>query len=182
MAPMTLLPVDHDGWTVDDLDDLPDDGLRYELVDGALLVSPPPLVQHNLVANELGYLLHAALPPEWRVVTPGAIQFDVRNWRAPDLAVIAREPARLEYSRPGDVLLAVEVMSPGSVTTDRLVKPAQYAAAGIAHYWRIERGDTPVFITHTLGGETYRESGRFTDDVEIEQPVPLRFALGALLA
>jgi len=39
---------------------------------------------------------------------------------------------------PAEVLLAVEVVSPGSVTTDRITKPAQYAAAGIANFWRVE--------------------------------------------
>lgn len=181
MTAMTTLPFRPDGWTVDDLDLLPDDGLRYELVDGALLVTPPPPNAHNLFANELSHLLHGVLSREWAVLTPGAVEFDVRNWRSPDLLVIRRESVRRTYARPDEALLAVEVMSPSSVSTDRLVKPAQFAAAGIAHYWRIEP-DEPLLITHALEGGVYRETGRFADEVVIEEPVPLRFRLADLMA
>jgi Uma2 family endonuclease len=78
------------------------------------------------------------------------------------------------------VLLAVEVMSPSSVSNDRVSKPAQYAAAGIPHFWRLEPG--PVLCTYALAGSVYRETGRFTGDVLLEEPVPLRFDLAALLA
>jgi len=52
MVAVTTLPASGD-WTVDDLDGLPDDGLRYELVDGVLLVSPAPRVLHQLAQAEL---------------------------------------------------------------------------------------------------------------------------------
>lgn len=179
MTTMTSLPLRPDGWTVADLELLPDDGLRYELVDGALLVTPPPPNAHNLYANELSHLLHGALSREWVVLAPGAIEFDVRNWRMPDLVVVARECVRRKYARPGETLLAVEVMSPSSVSTDRLVKPAQFAAAGIPHYWRIEPAE-PVLVTHVLTDGVYRETGRFTGEVVVEEPVPLRFHLDQL--
>lgn len=180
MEPVTLLPVHDECWTVDDLDGLPDDELRYELVDGALLVSPPPPNPHNVAANELAFLLHAALDSSWQILTPGSIQFDARNVREPDLLVVRRDGARAAYARPQDVLLAVEVMSPSSVTNDRLSKPALYAAGGIPHYWRLEREAEPVLITHQLAGDAYRETGRFTRAVSIDEPVALRFELGAL--
>lgn len=182
MEPVTLLPVRDECWTVDDLDGLPDDGLHYELVDGSLLVSPPPPNRHNVAANELAFLLHAVLNSSWQILTPGSIQFDTRNVREPDLLVVRREGLRAAFARPEDVLLAVEVMSPSSITNDRLAKPAQYAAAGIPHYWRLEREATPVLITHQLAGDLYRKTGRFTDAVVITEPVALRFPLDALLA
>ena len=54
MTTMTVLQVPHDGWTTNDL---PDTDLRYELVDGALLVTPPPHFRHSVLANELAQLL-----------------------------------------------------------------------------------------------------------------------------
>jgi Uma2 family endonuclease len=181
MRPVTLLPIRRDGWTVEDLDDLPEDDLRYELVDGTLLVSPPPPNPHNVVANELSFLLHAVLDDAWQIVAPGAIRFDAHNYREPDLLVMKRERARTAYARPDDVLLVVEVMSPSSMTNDRLAKPALYAGARIPHFWRIERDPEPVLITHQLAGDVYRETARFTDEVVIDEPVPLRFRLATLL-
>jgi len=180
MSAMTTLPLDSDGWTIADLERLPDDELRYELVDGALLVTPPPPNAHNLVANELGYLLRGVLSREWAVVAPGALELDIHNWRAPDLLVMRREAVQRTYARPEEALLAVEVMSPSSVSTDRLVKPAQFAAAGIPHYWRIEPAE-PLLITHVLAGDVYRETGRYTDEVVLAEPVPLAFRLADLM-
>jgi Uma2 family endonuclease len=181
MSTVTSLPITHDGWTVDDLDDLPeDDTRRYELVDGCLLVSPSPPNAHNGAANELSFLLHASIDPSWRIVAPGAVQLDRRNYREPDLLVLPREAMRKKYADPADALLVVEVMSPSSVTNDRFAKPGQYAQAGIAHYWRIEPRDR-VLVTYALDDEAYRETGRFTDEVVIDDPVTLRFRLGTLL-
>lgn len=182
MSPVTTLPAHREGWTVDDLDDVPDDGMRYELVDGALLVSPPATVGHNSAAFELGVLLRAALGDDWRIVPAPGVVLDRRNYREPDLVVLRRQALESRLAAASDVLLAVEVMSPSSVTDDRLVKPAQYAAAGIAHYWRLERGAAPVLVTHELEGGVHRESGRFTDEVVVDSPVALRFRLGALLS
>jgi hypothetical protein len=81
---------------------------------------------------------------------------------------------------PDDVLLAVEVVGPGSVRMDRVAKPAQYAAGGIPHLWRVEL-DPLELITHELGVDVYRETGRFSGDVDVDRPVPLRFRLPDLL-
>lgn len=78
-----------DGWTVDDLPEL-GEGLRYELVDGCLVVSPMQPPAHNGAAFELGYRLRQVLTREWAVTVPGGIQFDQRNWREPDLMVLRR--------------------------------------------------------------------------------------------
>lgn len=181
MSAMPILPIPAtEGWTVDDLDLLPDDGLHYELVDGTLRVSPPAPLPHNAVASELLVRLHPLLGPQWRVIAPAAVVFDQFNAREPDLLVLRRDGARGKHASPADVLLAVEVMSPSSRTDDRLVKPAQYAAAGIPHYWRIEP-DVPVLVTYALEGDVYRETARCTDEVDVEQPIAVRFRLPDLL-
>lgn len=182
MEPVTPLPVRHDGWTIEDLDDFPSDGMRYELVDGSLLVSPPAIVRHYSAAFELGVLLKAALDDTWRIAPGAGVALDRRNYREPDLVVVRRQALEAQLAEPPDVLLVVEIMSASSVTDDRLTKPAQYARAGIAHYWRLELQASPVLITHELAGDVYRETGRFTDDVVITEPVALRFQLNALLA
>lgn len=181
MEPMTIQPLAWDGYTIADLEAWPDDeALRYELEDGCLIVSPSPPNSHNIAATQLAHLILTGLGGDWRVAAAGAVLFDARNYREPDLVVIRREGARSAYADPADVLLAVEVMSPSSIRRDRLIKPAQYAAAGIAHYWRLEPADR-LLVTYALDGDLYRETGRFTDDVVIDEPVPLRFPLAQLL-
>ncbi len=180
MGTVIALPLDMDGYTMEDLEALPDDGLRYELDDGCLVVSPPPPNAHNMAATELAYLILSGYGSQFRVAADGALLFDSRNYRQPDLLMIWREGAVPAYAGPGDVVLALEVMSPSSVRRDRLVKPAQYAAAGIPHFWRLEPLDR-VLVTYTLDGSVYRETGRFTDEVVIDEPVALRFRLAQLL-
>ena len=180
MGDMTILPVRDDGWTVDDLGLLPEDGLRYELVDGVLHVSPPPPTPHNVTALELGARLLGAVDRAWRVAGPGSVRLDRRNRREPDVVVLRREAATQQDTAPEDVLLAVEVMSPSSVTDDRLVKPEQYARAGIPHYWRLEPA-VPVLVTYALDGAAYRETGRYDDEVAVDDPVVLRFRLADVL-
>lgn len=179
MTAMTTVPFRLDGWTVDDL---PDEGTRlYELVDGALLVSPPPRLEHDDAASALDHLLTPLLPAGLRVGLHRGMYFDRRNYRHPDVAVFSRTAARAKGRiEASDVVLAVEVVSPSSVSTDRIAKPAQYAAAGIAHYWRLEL-DPLLLVVHELADRTYRETARFDDVVAVQQPVPLRFPLSALL-
>jgi len=179
MTAMTTLPFSVDGWTVDDL---PDEGTRlYELVDSALLVSPPPRLEHDDAASALYDLLSPLLPPALRVGLHRGMYFDRRNYRSPDVSVFSRAAARAKGRiEAPDVVLAVEVVSPSSVSTDRVAKPAQYAAAGIARYWRLEL-DPLLLVVHELMEGTYREAARFDDEVVVEHPVPLRFALTQLL-
>ena len=181
MEPVTIQPLDWRGYTIADLEAWPDDeALRYELDDGCLVVSPPTPTAHSMAATELAVLIHPALGQDYRVVVEGSLLFDERNYREPDVLVLRRHELLTTYAAAADVLLAVEVMSPSSISRDRLIKPAQYAAAGIQHFWRLEPVDR-VLVTYALEGQTYRETGRFTDEVVIDEPVRLRFRLGQLL-
>jgi hypothetical protein len=123
----------------------------------------------------------AALGEPWRAVPGGGIAFGPRDYRQPDLMLISRTGLNSRLASPIDVLLAAQVVSPSSLTEDRLVKPAQYAAAGIQHYSRLERQDARELVMHELEGSVYREVGRFTDEVVVERPVGLRFRLDDLL-
>lgn len=173
MAVMTSLHVPFDGWNVDDL---PDVDFRYELVDGALLVTPPETPRNGRIASRLHLQLAPALDDSWDVLLGNGVYFDQRNYREPDLYVCRREAVDAGRVHATDVLLAVEVMSPSSVANDRVAKPAQYAAAGIRYFWRIE-SDPRVLVVHELSEGVYRETGRFEDVVTVTQPVMLRFRL-----
>ena len=177
MLDVIPLQVPVDGWTVDDL---PDESGRYELVDGALLVTPPPSLRHSVAAFSLARLLLPHLPDDAAVLTERGVHFDRRNYRQPDLVVYDRRAITRDRIEPYDVLLAVEVMSPSSVSTDRVTKPAQYAAAGIPHFWRLEL-DPLLLVVHRLAGEAYEVVGRYDDEVALEEPLTVAFRLATLL-
>ena len=171
------LRVPAEGWTVDDL---PDEPRRYELVDGALLVTPPPALRHDRAAMALALLL-AAAAPQLRVLTAPGVRFDARNYRQPDVVLYDPRAADRDLLLPRDVVLAVEVVSASSVSTDRVMKPAQYAAAGIPHFWRLEL-DPLLLVVHRLTGGGYASREDLRDEVVLDEPVPLTFRLGDLLS
>lgn len=176
MTASTALQVPPDGWTTDDL---PDTDFSYEIVDGALLVTPPGTFGHNAVSNRLSHALAPLLPQGWECGVEHGLYLDARNYREPDVVVYSLADVAGDRLTPDAVRLIVEVMSPASVSTDRITKPAQYAQSGIPHYWRIEL--QPLTLTaHDLEGETYREVGRFTEQVLLSQPFPVRLDLREL--
>ena len=138
---MSVAHFDHIGpWMFDDLEQLPDDEWRYEVVDGALLMTPPATDFHQAVARRLFRQLDRQAPPGWEAVYE--VAFRVRtDGRVPDLAVVraglAVRPREVAYA-PTDFGLLVEVVSTTSTGMDRVLKPAEYAAAGVRLYWRVE--------------------------------------------
>lgn len=146
---------DHCGvWTEVDLDALPDDGNRYETLDGSLHVTPPADDVHHEVADAIARMLSASAPPQWRVVREVGVRVPAGNL-IPDLVVLRPGAARgVVWREPGDVALAVEVESPSSRIRDRNDKRAAYAEAGIPAYWRVAATTAgPVCHLHTLSDD-----------------------------
>jgi Uma2 family endonuclease len=89
-------------FTVQDLEGMPDDGRRYELIDGELLVSPAPGLRHQRIAYQLYRLLDDACPAELYVIgAPFAVQTDMSNEVQPDVLAEAHRSGRLTRSLPG---------------------------------------------------------------------------------
>ena len=136
-------------WTRAELETLPDDGLRYELVDGNLVVTPPTQ-RHQWLGDALAAQLRAAAPADWRVVAELPLPLD-DDLRIPDLAV-HRWPLRAPTDDPANPLgpadlgLLVEVVSPRTRKTDRFTKPGEYAVAGVPLFWRLET--EPELVLH----------------------------------
>src|SRR5678815_1627143 len=104
-------------YTVDDLERFPDDGNRYELLDGVVLVTPAPSVAHQAVASRIQTRLASAV--EWtgyaRVAGPGAISVPPRTQLQPDILVYpARFPLDIKWQDITEHWLAVEVLSHSS--------------------------------------------------------------------
>ncbi|HKA67501.1 MAG TPA: Uma2 family endonuclease [Actinomycetes bacterium] len=124
------MPVAPDLWpldrllTVDDLDVLHDDGLRYELWDGVLLVSPPPVNWHQELEHRLRATTARRLSPDWVARTQVGVQFGSRSrLLVPDLIVTRAEVWHgSDYLSADDVAVVVEVESP---STSRYDKPDQ---------------------------------------------------------
>lgn len=124
--------------TVDDLENTPDDGRRYELADGRLDVSPAPTNKHFRAASRLNTFLNTLCQGELEIGEgPGVnLNSERTSHRIPDLAVFDCDMPEGKYF---DVppLLAVEIVSPESVFRDNHIKRQEYAAFGIPSYWII---------------------------------------------
>ncbi|MBT1186130.1 Uma2 family endonuclease [Streptomyces sp. CJ_13] len=157
-----------------------------EIVDGMVVVSPSASKRHNRLARILANALEAAAGPDWNADT----DFDVRlqdvplTNRRPDVVVYRADTIDITPTRPEHVLLVVEVVSPGSETTDRIVKVDQYSKSGIAFYWRVEQAATgvPLVYTYVLDPATraYRNGDVFTGVVKVSAPFPVEVDLGQI--
>jgi Uma2 family endonuclease len=164
-----------------DLEHLPDDGHRYELIDGTLLVSPGPQLPHQDVVGNLHLLLRGACPRHLKVVlAPFAVALAEDTELQPDLIVAPRD-AFTRKELPGPPLLAVEVLSPSTRRVDLLLKRDRLQAAGAASYWLIDPDEPSVTVLELRDG-AYVEVASATGDetVEVERPFPLRLTPSAL--
>jgi Uma2 family endonuclease len=155
MTNMTSIPVD-DSFTADDLDSLPDDGQRYELVDGELLVTPSPRMIHQVAVLELAHVLRAAVPAGLRVlVAPMDVRLSMRLQVQPDVLVIHDGP--LDVPRVEEVpLLVVEVLSRTTRSRDLVTKRRAYEGAGIPSYWLVDPKVPSLTVLELVEG-SYRE-------------------------
>ena len=155
MTAVTTMPVSGD-WTVDDLDRLPDDGLRYELVDGVLLVSPSPLARHQVALSALLMQLGKAAPAHLRVLpAPLDITFSRTRLLQPDIVVLHQDQLN-EPKVQGIPLLAVEVLSRSTRATDLTLKRHVFEEAGVPSYWLLDP-EVPALSVMELVDGAYRD-------------------------
>jgi Uma2 family endonuclease len=188
---MTALPgwmdLSAEGLSAADYEALPADICRrIEVVDGAIIVNPAPRRLHQIIARRLANALEEACGPRLAVATDVDLRLrDVPLLnRRPDIVIFDASVPDDAVLRPGHCLLVVEVMSPGSVTADQIDKPAEYAAARIAHYWRAEQdaeGVLTIFryrLDPTTG--SYVPAGAHTGKMAVSEPVTVTIDLTGL--
>jgi Uma2 family endonuclease len=131
------------GWTVEQLATLPDDGQRYEIIDGELYVTPSPTYRHQDAAAELLGRLRAYLKIHRTgsaLGAPADVEFGHRTVVEPDVLVLPliadRRPH--DFAEAGRLLLAVEVLSPGTAARDRGIKRELYQRQGVPEYWIVD--------------------------------------------
>ena len=162
-------------WTVDDLDDFPEGSTtRYELVDGALLVSAEPSLQHQRVSAQLLRLLQDAAPPDLEVFLPVDVRLSPYRQLAPDVTVVRGEHAT-GRRLVGVPVLVVEVQSPSTRAVDLTLKRRVLEEAGVPSYWLVDPDDGVVTVLELVDG-AYQELAR-GDDVTVERPFPVRVRL-----
>lgn len=126
---------------VDDLAHVPDDGKRYELLEGELYVTPAPSPQHQRVSKRLQRQLEAYF--EERGLgevfnAPVDVVLSRHDVVQPDLVVVLNDAQISERAIEGAPVLVVEVQSPTTRDRDRNVKARRYAALGVDHYWIVD--------------------------------------------
>lgn len=158
-------------WTVEDLADFPDDGLRYELLDGALLVSPAPTMPHQDAALSLYALLRSARPPHLKVLgAPLDVRLSPTRLVQPDVLVVRRVDAQ-GRTLAGIPVLAVEVLSPSTRLRDRSLKRAAFEEAGVASYWLLDP-DEPALTALELTDGGYEQVAHVRGDEAFDATLP----------
>lgn len=159
------VPIGPGRWTFDDLLALPESDWRFEIIDGGLLMTPPPGLYHEGLWLKLRDLIKDAVPADHLVLGSPGIDMDP-SYLIPDVTVVRRDAVRQgrRLAHSSELLLVVEVVSPGSVSTDRFLKPAKYAEAGIPHFWRVEFQPELSLTAYALpdGATGYTEVGTWT--------------------
>jgi Uma2 family endonuclease len=130
-------------WTSADLESLPDDGTRYEIIDGELFMSKQPHLYHQSVCSELSGFLWSwnQIAQLGRVVAGPGLIFAEDDDVVPDLVWISNERLRASFQADGKFHdapeLVIEVLSPGKVNErrDREAKLKLYSRRGVSEYW-----------------------------------------------
>ena len=193
---MTALPRTPGGLlTVADFAALPEDeGHRWELLEGNLLMSPSPRPRHMAASARFDRQLAPQLPSQLESVPDVDVDLALSpadqpgTVRLPDLVVVRRSAlARVEADgtllRASDVVIVVEIVSPGSQRMDTVVKRGEYSDAGIPYYWIINL-DRPVSLLacHLAGAFGYEDSGELTGRYDSTDPFPISIDLESLVA
>jgi len=150
--------------TLDDvaaMADVDQSGHRFELSpEGFLCVMPPPGVAHALIATQLLVWFADHGWPLNQLYQNVGIKIDLDRGvggRVPDLSLWSAPPAGPVWSAAKGLLLAIEIISPGSESIDRIIKKEEYAAAGIPRYWIVSsEAGNPVTMLR-LAGDDYRQ-------------------------
>lgn len=171
MSAVTTLPWGRE-LTRADLDAMPDDGHRYELLDGVLVVTPAPSLRHQRAVVRLIQILAPALPAGQEVLTaPFDVALATDTVLQPDL-LIARIADLTEADLPAAPLLAIEVLSPSTRRFDLFTKRARYEAAGCEHYWVVDPQE-PSITAWRLVDDAYAEVGRAVGEEALVVSAPV---------
>jgi Uma2 family endonuclease len=159
----------------------PDDGMRYELVDGVLLVTPTPWTIHQRALGELCFLLAPACPEHLEVLHGVEFRPHSRLALVPDLVVFRSDDIGTHWLEE-PLLLAVEILSPATRTVDQVFKRKLYEKAGVASYWMFDPDEARLTVLELEEGEYVERAIVRGDEVfEAEIPFAMKVVPAALI-
>ncbi len=146
-----------------DIWDAPDNGKRYEVIEGEWFMAPAPSWWHQNAVSALIVIIGSWVRPRnlGRVVpAPTGVVLDDENGVEPDLVYISRDRMHIISERgvEGAPDMVTEVLSPGTAARDRGLKMRRYAAAGVAHYWIVDPANRTL-EAYRLGATGYEQEG-----------------------
>jgi Uma2 family endonuclease len=137
-------------YTADEVRALPNDGNRYEVVHGELLVTPAPRALHQEIVGRLMMALGRYLetqPVAHVFHAPADISWGPDTLIQPDVFAVPVNQARtLDWTRMKDLILAVEVLSPWSTRADRFTKRIEYQRQRVPAYWIVDADERVVEV------------------------------------
>jgi Uma2 family endonuclease len=157
-------------FTVAELDRMPDDGHRYELLEGVLFVSPRPTTVHQVVATRLITLLDGLCPDDLVVVAEPAVELGPQTEFDPDLVVVRMDQVGgFKFTEPP--LLVVEVRSPSTAVVDLNRKKSAYEKFGVPSYWIVDPDAAqPELTIFELRDRHYETVAKTTAPVTVGRP------------
>jgi Uma2 family endonuclease len=171
-------------FTVADLEAMPEDGRRYEIVDGTLLVSPAPTRLHQRMGFRLAVQLDAACPPDLEMLTaPFAVRTSLVDEVQPDV-LVARVRDLTDKLLPVGPVLAAEVISRSTRHHDRVTKLDHYARLGVPSYWLLNPvapGSIEVHELDETGAYRLVATANGEESVTVTRPFPLTICPARLL-
>ncbi|UOZ06495.1 Uma2 family endonuclease [Amycolatopsis sp. WQ 127309] len=176
-------PADSGPLTVQDLEGMPDNGRRYELIDGVLIVSPAPGLRHQTIGYRLYGVLESVCPAEFYVVgAPFAVHSGDKIELQPDV-LVGRDEDFTEKDLPASPVLAVEVLSPSTAIYDWNLKKAIYERLGTAGFWVIDPAEPALTVFELDVDGNYQQVAKAAGDevFEAERPFPVRIVPRELL-
>jgi Uma2 family endonuclease len=137
------MPAPQANWTADMARALPDDGNRYEVLDGELHVSPAPSWDHQSIVQAFFGVIAPYVRSNglgWTIMAPAEIEFSPKRLVQPDLFVVpdtgTGRPRSWKESL--ELRLVVEVISPSTEWTDRNVKRPLFQSEGVPEFWIVD--------------------------------------------
>jgi Uma2 family endonuclease len=168
-------------YTVEDLLALPSDAPRVELRDGVMIVVPSPTLGHQNIQFLLQRWLYAHAPKDMRVAAAVGVIVGVTQTFEPDVLLLLAEASDAHhFFKPEQVVLVVEIVSAGTKKRDRIEKPADYAAAGIPFFWRIEQDPVRVFAYELGLNHTYQLVTDSDTELVLERPFEIRLPIAEI--
>ena len=170
-------------YTVEDLEAMPDDGRRYELIDGRLLVTAAPVPRHQKIVAKLVARMDPLCPDDMHVFpAPLGVRLSRKTELQPDL-LVCRDEDLTEKRLTVGPLLAVEVLSPSTASNDFVSKKAAYERMGTPSYWIVDPGIPRLMVFELDEHGAYQMVADVKDEdaFEAERPFPVRIVPAVLL-